>query len=427
MTHRIPSAARAFALLALGATAACTVAESQRFSVDPQTMAYAATRCTSALGSYALPKAYLHIRVGQRDAASPPEIMPTDKMKPVEVVRHPDNSKVFCLDHLSSAFADEKITISKWPNSKDGTEKGSMLGAVMVNVTDQTAYIVRALLRALFIATTGAPSFPGRAGEAPLQVIANLEIDPFNQQDMAEANARLTKLGFCLVLKDLGFPADVTIQHYCSAPLRYGRQLTAVHKAYMRAENAEINPRRPGILYRPRMPYRLMIFHKRDPRGRGPWQLSRMMNVNLENLSPVLSLGIERAVFAGKNVNFIFEEGTLRGACVSKTSELQGFVTIPLEIAKSIVAVPASIVAVRIDQIGNRQKLLEAETQLYQIQQAYLVKLAGGDAETPSGPTAAEDVAPFTPGQLGVPDDIEKQEPAPSLNELQQCTVEGLS
>lgn len=424
---------RSFGVLLLAVLAACSVAESQRFSVkkpvvsqamfdeDAAVMAYASAPCTSPLGSYALPKAFLHIKIGQKDANTPPEIMPGAGDAPIEVVRRADNSLVFCLDHLSSAFADEKISVSKWPADKTGTEKGSLLSAVMVNVTDQTAFIVRAFLRTLFIGITGKPDF--RSALTPEQIVADLEIDPFDQRDMAVANARLTKLGYCVVLKDFGFPSDVSVQNYCSAPLVHGMQLTQVSKAYAKAATTAANPHLPGVMYRPRMPYRLLLFHKRDPKGRGPWLLSQMINVELENLSPVLSLGIDRGVFSGKNVNFIFSEGTLQHACVSKSSELEGFVAIPLEIAKSIVSVPASIVAVRINQIDAKKQLAGLERQLFQIQRVHLAKLAGEEAEIPGDLPGQKDFAAIAPGDFDLPDDLKKDiVGAPKFDSHAVCT-----
>jgi hypothetical protein len=408
------------AVLALAATAGCTITESDRISIETQALSYAGgPACASHLGSYTLPKAFLHIRVGQADPDQRPVIMPAPNGEPVEVVRHPDNGLTFCLDYIGSPFADETVRVLKWPTDVADNGKGSFLGAVMVNVTDQTAFIVRALIRTLFIAETGLPGAAPRSLQlTPQQMVADLEFDPFDRRDAAVANARLSKLGYCLVLQHIGFPSDAEIQAYCSAPLVHRLRHSGIYKAYAASQTRPVDPHTHGIVYRPREPYRLMIFHKADPGGRGPWLMTQMMNVELENFSPILSLRIDRTVFAGKNVSFVFKEGTLQTACVSKNSEIAGFTSIPLEIVRSIVSVPATIAAVRIDQIGRQKSLIEAETQLYQVQQIYLKKLAGADVAQPTDLPGKKDATSMTPGNFTLPTDLDATGvTAPALTE----------
>jgi hypothetical protein len=139
--------------------------------------------------------------------------------------------------------------------------------------------------------------------------------------------------------------------------------------------------------------------------------------VQLENMSPVISLGITRAMFAGKRVNFIFEAGALKTVCLSKTSELQGFVEIPLAISKAIVAVPESIVSVQIGRLSDQRNLIQAQQKLYNFQQAYLQTLAGqqpGSAGSVPGDTKPQpiDSSAFNNLDTG----IAKQTPAPDFN-----------
>jgi hypothetical protein len=109
--------------------------------------------------------------------------------------------------------------------------------------------------------------------------------------------------------------------------------------------------------------------------------------VELENFSPVLALDIRRAAFAGRSANFLFDSGTLTVTCVSKTSEVEGFSDIPLQISRSLVALPATVLKVQFDQVTNQAALVNAERQLFQVQQAYLAALSGKSAtyQLPSG------------------------------------------
>lgn len=411
------------------ALAACSVADSQRVDLTPpmtaEELAYGPA-CNSALGSYALPRAFVRLRIGQKTGQAPDIHLPKAGDKPVQIVRHADPALVYCLDHISNAFARDDIKIVKSPadptDTGDNPRKGAFLGSVMVNVTDQTAFIISALLRSFFIVASGDSNFLRDAVFEASEIIADVEFDPFDYLDAGFANSRLSKLGFCVVLENYTLPSRVSYQDYCANPLAYKKPPNPIAKVY--AEKTYIDsavtpeePRIPGILYRPRHPYKLLIFRKKDPGGRDRWQLQHMTNVEMENLSPILSLGITRAVFAGKNVNFMFDQGTLKTACVSKTSEIEGFVEIPLQVSKSLVALPGSILMVRIDQVKQRQDLIQAQKQLFSMQQAYMQALAGNGPAIPGAPTQKDYPAAIDPSKYVVPGDLTKQDDAPGYGQ----------
>jgi hypothetical protein len=110
----------------------------------------------------------------------------------------------------------------------------------------------------------------------------------------------------------------------------------------------------------------------------------------------------------------VFQEGTLKTACVAKTSELEGFVQVPLQIAKSIVALPASLVAVQIGNVQSQTQLVQAEQQLYLIQRAYLLNLMGQNTPTvtnpPTKPTTPSTPLP-DPANFKIPADLAPQLP----------------
>lgn len=427
--HFLAAACAAFVSLC---TASCTVTESVQISpvVDPLRQG---TACASDLGSYALPKSFLRVRVGQTGDKAPDIIVKEQNDLSVETVRHPDPSLVFCLDYLASPMAHDKITIRKSvkpggavPDSKltlgsPGwlpVEKTPFLGAVMVNASDRTNYIIDTLLRAAFIIASGDPAFAPRKTvfADTMKMLADLEYDPFDPEESAAVNARLSKLGFCLVLGDYTFPRrKLSVDGYCNAPHRRAEPANTVVEAYLKAKSDPADRHMPGLLYRPRAHYRLEIYRKADPGGRGSWQIAETIPVQLENLSPVLSLDIRRAAFAGRNANFVFEHGSLVTACISKGSEVEGFVDIPLSISRSILALPGAIIKIRIDQTSHEAKLVKAEQELMQVQSAYMQALASGKYQqqtvgqdatfTPSNfvpgePTAAEVAA----GEYAAPD-----------------------
>jgi hypothetical protein len=371
--------ARRFGILVYGCllllpVTACRVVESSRIAPQIETLG-PSNACASGLGSYVLPKAFLHVTVTQAPSATP-------AIGNIETSRHNDPSLVFCLDYLASYFAHDTITVRKWafPPSQDKSQAPpqpptSFLGVVIINNIDRSAYVFEALIRAAFIAVSGNPAF--RDDTIVAATLVDFEYDPFDPDESAVINARLTKLGYCLVLEGYTFDRQTPdVSSYCNSPKGYPNRHTFVTKAYLKAEATPADRQLPGLLYRPRMPYRLEIYNKPDKADY--WRLVKTQSVDLENLSPVLALDIRRAAFAQRTATFIFERGTLKAACVSKSSELEGFVDIPLQISKSIVALPASILSVQLDQVTNQTKLIDAERQLYQVQKAFLSAQANG-------------------------------------------------
>jgi len=338
----------------------------------------------------------------------------------VETLRHIDQSLVFCLDYLASPLGHDRITIKKWAGAAVAPSttpvSTAFLGAVTVNAADRSVYVIEALIRAAFIATSGNPNFQISRTDttASTQTLADLEYDPFDPEESAAINERLTKLGYCLVLENFTFQRrSPSVTGYCNSPRSYPWRRTFITKAYLKAEASPADKHLPGLLYRPRAPYRLEIYRKIDAGSREPWQLVETLTVNLENLSPVLALDIHRAAFAARTANFVFDSGTLKFACVSKSSEAEGFVDIPLQISKSLVALPGSILSIQIDQVGNQAKLVQAEQQLYQVQKAYLSALASGGTYQPAQPGPTSGLTYALPNLPGLPSDLATEPTAP--------------
>src|SRR5262249_52236079 len=88
---------------------------------------------------------------------------------------------------------------------------------------------------------------------------------------------------------------------------------------------------------------------------------------------------------------------------------------IPLQISRSLVALPAAVFSVRFDSLSNQQSLVNAEKQLFLIQKAYLDALGNKSTfSTPSGVTSTTiptnfptvpnpTLGPTLPTDLGMP------------------------
>lgn len=407
----VRSLALAAVLAGSAVLATCTVVESYRIPAvagDPKL----GTPCDSRLGSYALPRGYLRIQVGLDGTKKTPGIVEQAGKLPIQIIRHPDPALTFCADHVNSYAADDRIDMLKWPLAPDAgdkktakEQKGAFLGAVTVNATDQSVFIINSLIRALFIGLSGSPDFgESRSLIQSTEIVADLEYDPFNPVEAAAVNARLTKLGYCVVLEGYSFDSSViSLNQYCNDPERSSGAVTMVTKAYMRVVDQPLSPHLAGIHYRPRQPYRLMTFQRSDKHRE--WVLSRMDTVELENLSPVMTLAIQRAAFAGRSAYFLFDEGALKTACLSKKSEIEGFVQIPLEISRSLLELPGTIFKVQIDQFSNLNDLANVQQQLYLAQKAQMAAAVSGTYTGPSGTNAQyqSSLYPSVPTSYGMP------------------------
>lgn len=73
---------------------------------------------------------------------------------------------------------------------------------------------------------------------------------------------------------------------------------------------------------------------------------------------------IKRSSFVKKEYTLSFEEGIIKESEVKKPSEVDGFISIPINIAKAIVSIPAQLVSFRINSIKNEKALQEELTKL---------------------------------------------------------------
>jgi hypothetical protein len=368
------------------------------------------------LGSYALPKTLLRIEV-MGDVPDPAQAMTA--LTALEEISVTDANRVYCLDHLSSPSAKDDIKVIRGippqTNTPPRTVQTStnLLTYLSSNTIDYTADILRKIVRAIFIGISGQSDFKPVARSLKLTSspliykLANFTFDPFDTQDLLRTNRELRPLGFCVLL-ELGDVDTVAREgtRFCSNP-GYLRQARArfddAFAIYDQA--ADLPARVPGIVYRPRQQYRLYVYANDDPKGGSTWNLVQTMHVKMENISPVVSVGVDRAIFSARRTALVFDRGVLVNMCVSKRSELLAVAEIPLEVVRSIVALPAAIITVRIDEVTKSRELMGVERDLIRLQRQYIEYLADPNKTPPTYGTgkdgsifpAAPAVAVFDP------------------------------
>lgn len=318
--------------------------------------------CHSAGGAYYLPKGLLHLKV--KNAAAPQLGFMIDDTDPT-VVPSSDRRQLFCLDYLTSPTSDDIIAVERDENT--GTLK-----TVASDVTDRTPQIAQTLVNtAENLAIAGARGALLTA--APGDTV-DLQFDPFDLVELRTVNHSLRSFGFCLYIEGHSFsPDQITPERWCDSP----RQDSFANPNDMIFKALPIPPAasKSGILYRPALTYRLIIYRKSDPQ-RDRWTLFKTKTIEMPNIAPVLSIGVERAMFARRATLLTFTGGVLTGVQIHKTSELVGFVSIPLQVAQAIVDIPAQIIKIRISDVNQSAELIQTQSQLIDAVNSYNTTLA---------------------------------------------------
>ncbi|MDX2155977.1 MAG: hypothetical protein SFW09_05630 [Hyphomicrobiaceae bacterium] len=305
----------------------------------------------------------------------------------VQRLRVADRQFGYCLDHLRRINSADLIEVKKY-------KEVPILGKVTGNADDKTRAILETLIRTLFIAVSGNPDYQLKsatrsfaAEQGKIVTVFRAEFDPFDPERSTIINQALRQFGFCMALEDYTFDIDhISIDSYCDNPgaatahakkrkheYDHGPHKRTSLDAATLADPAGVR----GIFYRPRIPYKYYLFVKENMQARGGWKLRASQMIEMENIAPILSVGIDRAIFTQRNTTLVFDEGMLKNVCVYKKSELVEAVKIPLVVVQSVVALPANIIQVRIDQTLGQASLVTAQNEVIKTQQRLMQQLAG--------------------------------------------------
>lgn len=346
----IQAASRTFLVagyLVMFALSACTrVVET--VPLEQSALSYGPT-CNSPLGAYYLPKSLLKLKATAGDTAI--------KLDTFAKVSTADRTQLLCLDYLSSPVSDDVVRVTRSPNG--------LLEAVTSRVVDKTPDIFEKLVEiGANLAITAGRSSAVRSGET-----LEIEFDPFNWVEVSVAKAALRRFGICVYIEGYSFQVDGLTpaairkagERWCSTgqPTQYESEALYYSSLPIPSQIMQT-----GILYRPNVSHRVVVLRKNDPDGLEGWSLFQTAQVDMPNVAPILSIGVDRALFATRETDLSFNSGVLTDVSINKTSELAGFVRIPLAVAKAVVAVPAQIIKFRIADATNQTALLNAQGQL---------------------------------------------------------------
>jgi hypothetical protein len=376
----------AFLFASLFALAGCAVVGSTPaiditpVSVGTAEQGYAA--CKSTLGSYALPRQTLNLQVVET-AGQPYKFALKDAGSVA------DNKHVFCLDHLVNSFADDTVRVFKQKVESNGTPGSSaspFLQLIASSAIDKSPDIIRKIIRTAFIILSGNKDFSSAratVGSGTGSIVRDFTFDPFDASEIAQINQSVSKLGICVVNGVYSFDdGSVSAARYCDASEKTLHSHPSPRVQALQQQRYLRGKPQNGIFYRPLANYRLSVFVKADPGGREPWRLAQMFNFSSGNISPIVSVGVDRAAFATRRTGLIFVDGVLTDVCIAKGSEAAGFINIPLDIIYGIIALPNETVRAQIKSASTRKALLERQNKLMEAQNAYIDYLTGKSSDT---------------------------------------------
>lgn len=354
-------------------------------------------RCDSYAGAYFLPKTTLVVEVEEviitaiaykENADSTPiNKARRDYSLKLNYRRVPDARFGFCLDYLARPTSDDIVNVRKYKESQ-------LLGLVSSDAVDESRFALQTLIRSAFILASGDPTFgssygrsfaEGTAGARKVTVF-KAELDPFDATRTAEINQALHDYGYCLVMPGFSFNrSEFGINSYCEHPRHLLNRVGAPDVTYRHKSSEDVleqGRRRGGggVFYRPRILYPLHVYVK-DNAKVPSWRLGISRVIEMENISPLVAVGIDRTMFAQRKTTLTFDEGQLSNVCIYKGSELLAASYIPLQIVQSIVALPTAVIQVKIDQTQNLAALTRAEDELIKTQIAHLKYLSDLEAD----------------------------------------------
>lgn len=373
-----------------------------------ETPRHQAATCRTYAGSYALPKSYIRVIVEEKDdplaAATKGKVY---ELQSISTLRREDPRHTYCLDYRASPTSDDIISVRKTMATEklktgDGErahfKQTNLLRTVASDGIDRSRVILETLVKTIFTSLAQQARTRRFRIAGPSNIALQLELDPFNPDAMARANASLREMGFCIVLGGYSFNLSTAdINWYCSDPIKYStgeheprvrnqtfsqmmadydRTVPAVRRkgrSFFRMPGSDKLGR--GVLYRPLLSYPFYVFGNENPKNKSGWKLRLKQEIQLENISPILSVDLERPFFNQRKTRLEFDAGILRDVCIYKTSELREIVEIPLVVMKSITALPTQIIKLKLNDTNNDRALVAAQEQVLLQQKALLDRL----------------------------------------------------
>lgn len=219
------------------------------------------------------------------------------------------------------------------------TTADGLLSAINANVIDKSSELITKLKE---------------LGEAAVPVIKSLVEDGAQKQE------------FTIVLKvDITDLADVSRVNAALSTLRSGLTFQVRAMGQNSDAIAESDTRGASLWLPLPQPYRLTL-------SEGNVVLGEAL-VSVPHPTRTIPLDVSRAAFASADTKLTMTEGRLTKFDYSKGSEAVGAASIPIDIAKAFVSIPAALFDFKVKKVQDDKELVAAQQELLDSRSALLV------------------------------------------------------
>lgn len=262
---------------------------------------------------------------------------------------------------LPSSISDDVIQVD--------TDERGLLAAVSSVTTDRSGDIAQALAELVFTIATGGAAPPSKGVTAaqagkPKPLPFEATFDPFDDREAKVVRNRLLDMGYCLLIG--GRTQSGATDANCSKRAAMNYEPEAARRA------VEYAAEHPGIFYRRAEPVRVQLYKKNE----GKWTALWVGSAPVFQKGDLYEVSIDRAAFVKKDTTIKFTNGTLTTVKLDKPSEVVGFVSIPVKVARVIFAIPlaglqqeTSLNKAQAELLNSQANLLTAQANLVKLQQ----------------------------------------------------------
>lgn len=270
----------------------------------------------------------------------------------VSLLYEPDPNYSYFLEYNPSAGAHDNVTVTLTNTAllqKVSATSKDEVGAILVKVAETVGVAAKLVV--------AAPFTPTVVPVPKIEQLFDVTVNPTDYHEFIELKENLRKDPYGI---------EVSIKPLTDAIQGFQNGEPPIN-GFPRREC--INSLR-GVCYRPVRPYVLTL---RDIETNGKKFLQNV-NIYIPNGAPITSFDISRAAFVEKKTELTFENGILTTIQVNKPSEILGAVSVPFDILKAIVAIPAELLTIKVKRaageqalLSNQKAILELERQLEEL------------------------------------------------------------
>ena len=267
----------------------------------------------------------------ERDIIREMDILSQSFIHEKEIV--PDTSQVLKLNYVNSIFSKDEIDLKI-------NDKG-LITNIDVKTEDRLPNIIEALTKAPF-------TIAKYTEEKKIDTDYNVTIEEFTKTFIIDPY-NLSEINSFIITKTDQYKSIKTIDASFTVHS---------HSPELSGKSASLPAREVvyGIITRPVILHTFII----SPMAKGLENQEVQFYETLPNTNLNLNIPLSRAVFSIKTNKLLFSDGMILGNKMEKPSELEGLISIPINIAKAIISIPAQLFQFRIDTTKSKTAL-EAE------------------------------------------------------------------